>query len=143
MSTFMANANSIERKWYIIDAAGKPLGRTAATAAMLLRGKHKPTFTPHVDGGDFVIIINAEKAVLTGKKLEQKYYRHHSGWIGGLKEVQYSRLMSERPQMAMELAVKGMLAKNSLGRDQLTRLRVYAGSEHRHEAQKPEAWTQE
>ena len=143
MSTTLAKKDTVVRKWYVLDAAGKPLGRTATKAATLLRGKHKADYTPNVDCGDFVIIINADKAVLTGKKLSQKYYRHHSGWIGGLKEVQYSRLMSERPQMAMELAVKGMLAKNSLGRDQLTRLRVYAGSEHRHEAQKPEAWTQE
>ena len=143
MSTTLAKKDTVVRKWYVLDAAGKPLGRTATKAATLLRGKHKADYTPNVDCGDFVIIINADKAVLTGKKLSQKYYRHHSGWIGGLKEVQYSRLMYERPQMAMELAVKGMLAKNSLGRDQLTRLRVYAGSEHRHEAQKPEAWTQE
>ncbi len=143
MSTTLAKKDTVVRKWYVLDAAGKPLGRTATKAATLLRGKHKADYTPNVDCGDFVIIINADKAVLTGKKLSQKYYRHHSGWIGGLKEVQYSKLMAERPQMAMELAVKGMLAKNSLGRDQMTRLRVYAGSEHKHEAQKPEAWTQE
>ena len=140
MSTFMANANSIERKWYIIDAAGKPLGRTAATAAMLLRGKHKPTFTPHVDGGDFVIIINAEKAVLTGKKLEQKYYRHHTGWVGGLKEVQYRTMMAEQPELAMQLAVKGMLPKNSIGRQSATRLKIFKGAEHKHAAQMPVAW---
>lgn len=140
MSTFMANANSIERKWYIIDAAGKPLGRTAATAAMLLRGKHKPTFTPHVDGGDFVIIINAEKAVLTGKKLEQKYYRHHTGWVGGLKEVQYRTMMAEKPELAMKLAVKGMLPKNSIGRQSATRLKIFKGAEHKHAAQMPVAW---
>ena len=140
MSTFMANANSIERKWYIIDAAGKPLGRTAATAAMLLRGKHKPTFTPHVDGGDFVIIINAEKAVLTGKKLEQKYYRHHTGWVGGLKEVQYRTIMAEKPELAMQLAVKGMLPKNSIGRQSATRLKIFKGAEHKHAAQMPVAW---
>ena len=140
MSTFMANANSIERKWYIIDAAGKPLGRTAATAAMLLRGKHKPTFTPHVDGGDFVIIINAEKAVLTGKKLEQKYYRHHTGWVGGLKEVQYRTMMAEKPELAMQLAVKGMLPKNSIGRQSATRLKIFTGAEHKHAAQMPVAW---
>ncbi|HIV62302.1 MAG TPA: 50S ribosomal protein L13 [Candidatus Butyricicoccus avistercoris] len=140
MSTFMANANSIERKWYIIDAAGKPLGRTAATAAMLLRGKHKPTFTPHVDGGDFVIIINAEKAVLTGKKLEQKYYRHHTGWVGGLKEVQYRTMMAEKPELAMQLAVKGMLPKNSIGRQSATRLKIFKGAEHKHAAQMPVAW---
>lgn len=140
MSTFMAKAETTERKWYVLDAAGKPLGRTAATAAMLLRGKHKPEFTPHVDGGDFVIIINADKAVLTGKKLEQKYYRHHTGWVGGLKEVQYRTLMSEKPEVAMQLAVKGMLPKNSIGRQSATRLKVCRGAEHNHAAQKPEVW---
>ena len=137
MSTFMAKAENVERKWYVLDAAGKPLGRTAATAAMLLRGKHKTTFTPHVDCGDFVIIVNADKAVLTGKKLTQKYYRHHTGWVGGLKEVQYKTLMAEKPEFAMQLAVKGMLPKNTLGRKQLTKLKVYAGPEHPHAAQKP------
>ena len=140
MSTFMANKGNIVRKWYILDAAGKPLGKTAAAAATLLRGKHKPEFTPHVDGGDFVIIINAEKAVLTGKKLEQKYYRHHTGWVGGLKEVQYRTLMAEKPEMAMQLAVKGMLPKNSIGRQSATRLKVFAGENHNHQAQKPENW---
>jgi large subunit ribosomal protein L13 len=140
MSTFMAKAETTERKWYVLDAAGKPLGRTAATAAMLLRGKHKTTFTPNVDGGDFVIIINAGKAILTGKKLEQKYYRRHSGWIGGLKEIQYSNLMADRPELAMELAVKGMLPKNSIGRASATRLKIYAGAEHSNAAQKPEVW---
>jgi len=143
MSTTLAKKETVSRKWYILDAAGKPLGRTAATAAVLLRGKHKTDFTPNVDCGDFVIILNASQAVLTGRKLERKYYRHHSGWIGGLKEVQYSRLMAERPEFAMELAVKGMLPKNTLGASALTRLRVYAGAEHNHQAQKPEAWTQE
>ncbi len=140
MSTFIAKAETTDRKWYVLDAAGKPLGRTAATAAMLLRGKHKPEFTPHVDGGDFVIIINAEKAVLTGKKLEQKYYRHHSGWVGGLKEVQYRTLMAEKPEMAMQLAVKGMLPKNSIGRQSATRLKIFKGAEHNHVAQMPEVW---
>lgn len=140
MSTFMAKAENVDRKWYVLDAAGKPLGRTAAIAAHLLRGKHKPQFTPHVDGGDFVIIINAEQAVLTGKKLEQKYYRHHTGWVGGLKEVQYRTMMSEKPELAMQLAVKGMLPKNSIGRQSATRLKIYRGSEHNHAAQKPEAW---
>ncbi len=140
MSTFMAKAENVERKWYVLDAAGKPLGRTAATAAMLLRGKHKASFTPHVDCGDFVVIVNADKAVLTGKKLTQKYYRRHTGWVGGLKEVQYKTLMSERPEFAMQLAVKGMLPKNSIGRHSATRLKVYAGGEHRHQAQKPENW---
>ena len=137
MSTFMAKAENVERKWYVLDAAGKPLGRTAATAAMLLRGKHKTTFTPHVDCGDFVIIVNADKAVLTGKKLTQKYYRHHTGWVGGLKEVQYKTLMAEKPEFAMQLAVKGMLPKNTLGRAQGMKLKVYAGPEHPHMAQKP------
>ncbi|MBR5381600.1 MAG: 50S ribosomal protein L13 [Oscillospiraceae bacterium] len=143
MSTTLAKKETVSRKWYVLDAAGKPLGRTAATAAVLLRGKHKPDYTPNVDCGDFVVIINASQAVLTGNKLQQKYYRRHSGWIGGLKEVKYDRLMAERPELAMELAVKGMLAKNSLGRDAFGRLHVYAGAEHKHEAQKPEAWTQE
>ena len=143
MSTTLAKKETVSRKWYVLDAAGKPLGRTAVKAATLLRGKHKVDYTPNVDCGDFVIIINASKAVLTGNKLTDKYYRHHSGWIGGLKEVQYKKMMAERPEFAMTLAVKGMLAKNSLGRDQLTRLRVYAGEEHKHEAQKPVAWEQE
>ena len=143
MSTTLAKKETVSRKWYVIDAAGKPLGRTAVKAATLLRGKHKVDYTPNVDCGDFVIVINADKAILTGNKLTEKYYRHHSGWIGGLKEVQYKKLMNERPELAMQLAIKGMLAKNSLGRDQLTRLRVYAGAEHKHEAQKPEAWTEE
>lgn len=143
MSTTLAKKETVSRKWYVLDAAGKPLGRTAVQAATLLRGKHKTDYTPNVDCGDFVIIVNAGEAVLTGNKLVDKYYRHHSGWIGGLKEVQYKKLMAEKPEKAMELAVKGMLAKNSLGRDQLTRLHVYAGAEHKHEAQKPEAWTQE
>ena len=138
MSTFMAKAETVERKWYVLDAAGKPLGRTAATAAMLLRGKHKAEFTPHVDCGDFVIVINADKAVLTGKKLTQKYYRHHTGWVGGLKEVQYKTLMHEKPEFAMQLAVKGMLPKNSIGRQSATRLKVYSGDSHNHQAQKPE-----
>lgn len=140
MSTYMANAATVTRKWYILDAAGKPLGKTAAQAADLLRGKLKPTYTPHVDCGDFVIVINAEKAVLTGKKLEQKYYYTHSGYIGGLKATQYKRLMEEKPELAMRLAVRGMLQKNSLARTQLTRLKVFRGEEHVHQAQKPEVW---
>ena len=140
MSTFMAKAETIERKWYVIDAAGKPMGRTAVAAANILRGKHRPEFTPHVDCGEFVIIINADKAVLTGKKLEQKYYQRHSGYIGGLKEVQYKKLMATKPELAMELAVKGMLPHNTIGAKSLTRLKVYAGAEHKHEAQKPEAY---
>ena len=143
MSTTLAKKETVSRKWYILDAAGKPMGRTAAQAAVLLRGKHKPDYTPNVDCGDFVIIINADKAVLTGKKLEQKYYRTHSGWVGGLKETQYKRIMAERPEFAMQLAVKGMLAKNKLSRSAMTRLHIYKGNEHKHAAQKPEAWTQE
>ena len=137
MSTFMAKAETIERKWYIIDAANKPLGRTAVKAAEILRGKHRPEFTPHVDCGEFVIIINADKAVLTGNKLEDKYYHHHSGYIGGLKSIQYKKLMATRPEMAMELAVKGMLPHNVLGAKAFTRLKVYAGADHKHAAQKP------
>ena len=137
MSTFMANANNIERRWFVIDAAGKPLGRTAVKAANILRGKHRPEFTPHADCGEFVIIVNASKAVLTGKKLEQKYYRHHSGYIGGLKEIQYKSLMNTRPEKAMELAVKGMLPHNSIGAKSFTRLHVYAGEKHDNAAQQP------
>ena len=139
--TTMAKKENVERKWYVLDAAGKPLGRTAVIAANLLRGKLKTDFTPNVDCGDFVIIVNCSKAVLTGKKLEKKKYQHHTGWIGGLKEVKYSTLMQERPEFAMELAVKGMLPKNSIGRAAMTRLKLYAGPEHNNAAQKPEAWT--
>lgn len=137
MSTFMAKAETIERKWYVIDAAGQPLGKTAVKAADILRGKHRPEFTPHVDCGEFVIIINAAKAVLTGKKLEQKNYYHHSGYIGGLKTVSYKKLMAEKPEFAMQLAVKGMLPHNSIGDKSITRLHVYAGDTHEHAAQKP------
>ena len=140
MSTYMAKAGQVDRKWYILDAAGKPLGKTAATAATLLRGKHKPEYTPHADCGDFVIIINAEKAVLTGKKLEQKYYRRHSGWIGGLKETKYRLLMQQKPELAMQLAVRGMLPRNIITKDSLSRLHIYRGAEHPHTAQKPETW---
>ena len=138
MSTFMANANNIERRWFVIDAAGQPLGKTAVKAANILRGKHRPEFTPHADCGEFVIIINASKAVLTGRKLEQKYYRHHSGYIGGLKEVQYKTLMATKPEKAMELAVKGMLPHNQIGTKSFMRLKVYRGPEHAQQAQKPE-----
>ena len=141
MSTFMANKANIERKWYILDAAGKPLGKTAVQAADLLRGKNKPTFTPNADCGDHVIIINAGKAVLTGKKGEQKFYRHHSGWVGGLKETPYRILMQEKPELAMRVAVRGMMPRNIVTKDSLTRLKVYRGAEHKHAAQKPEAWT--
>ena len=143
MSTFMANKGNIERKWYILDAAGKPLGKTATVAATLLRGKHKPEYTPHADCGDFVIVINAEKAVLTGKKLDQKYYRTHSGYVGGLKETKYRKLMQDKPELAMKLAVRGMLPKNIISKDSLTRLKIYRGGEHEHAAQKPEIWAAE
>ena len=143
MSTTLARKETVTRKWYILDAAGVPLGRTAAQAANLLRGKHKPDYTPNVDCGDFVIIINAGQAVLTGNKLEQKYYRRHSGWVGGLKEIQYKRLMQIRPEFAMTHAVKGMMAKNTLDRGALKRLRVFKEAEHKHAAQKPVAWTQQ
>ena len=140
MSTFMANKGNVERKWYILDAAGKPLGKTATVAATLLKGKHKPEYTPHVDCGDYVIIVNAEKAVLTGKKLDQKFYRTHSGYVGGLKETKYRKLMAERPELAMRLAVRGMLPRNIITKDSLTRLKVFRGPEHIHAAQKPEPW---
>ena len=137
MSTFMAKKETISRKWYVIDAAGKPLGRTAVVAANILRGKHRPEFTPHVDCGEFVIIINADKAVLTGKKLDQKVYYRHSGYIGGLKEVVYRKLMAEKPEFAMTKAVKGMLPHNSIGDKAITRLKVFAGPTHNHAAQQP------
>ena len=137
MSTFMAKAETIERKWYVIDAADKPLGRTAVTAANILRGKHRPEFTPHVDCGEFVIIINAEKAILTGKKLDQKIYYHHTGYVGGLKETKYRKLLAEKPEFAIRRAVVGMLPKGPLGRQMAKKLKVYAGPNHDHAAQKP------
>ena len=140
MSTTMLNSQTVARKWYVIDAAGKPLGKTAALAADLLRGKLKVDYTPHVDCGDYVIVINAEKAVLTGKKLEQKYYRTHSGYPGGLKETRYDRLMKQKPELAMQLAVRGMLPRNIITKDSLSRLHIYRGAEHPHTAQKPETW---
>ena len=143
MSTYMAKPETVQRSWYIIDAAGKPLGKTAVTAANILRGKHRPEFTPHVDCGECVIIINGAQAVLTGKKRDQKFYRTHSGYIGGLKETQAKIMMANKPEYAMYLAVKGMLPHNTLGAQELTRLRVYKDAEHVHEAQKPEAWTGE
>ena len=143
MSTTLAKKETVQRNWYVLDAADKPLGRTAVIAANLLRGKLKPDFTPNVDCGDYVIIVNVDKAVLTGKKLDQKKYQHHTGWIGNLKEVKYRTLMQERPEFAMELAVKGMLPKNTLGRAAMTRLKLYKGAEHNNEAQKPIAWTQD
>jgi large subunit ribosomal protein L13 len=139
----MANKGNIERKWYILDAAGKPLGKTATVAATLLRGKHKPEYTPHADCGDFVIVINAEKAVLTGKKLDQKFYRTHSGYVGGLKETKYRHLMQDKPELAMKLAVRGMMPRNTITKDSLTRLKVFRGPEHIHAAQKPELWAAE
>ena len=141
MSTTLLKKETLERKWYIIDAAGKPLGRTAVIAANILRGKHKADFTPNVDCGDFVIVINTDKAVLTGKKLDQKKYYRVSGWIGGLKETKARDMMNNRSDFAMEVAVKGMLPKNTLGKNALTRLHLYKGAEHNHAAQKPEAWT--
>ena len=140
MSTTLVRKEDVQRKWYIVDAANQPMGRTAVTVANILRGKVKADFTPNVDCGDYVIVLNADKAILTGKKLDQKYYRHHSGWIGGLKETKYKTLMAERPEFAMELAVKGMLPKNTIGRAALGRLKVFKGTEHPHAAQKPEAW---
>ena len=138
--TYSAKANEIDRKWYIIDAAGKPVGRVATEAAKLLRGKHKPTFTPNIDTGDHVIVINCKDAILTGHKLDQKYYRHHSEYIGGMKETVARDMMNTKPEKAMYLAIKGMLPKNSLGRKTISKLRVYAGSEHEQTAQKPEVW---
>lgn len=142
MSTFIPKADEIKRDWYVLDAAGKPLGRTAAMAAVLLRGKHKPIFIPHVDCGDHVVIINAEQAVLTGNKAEKKFYRHHSGWVGGLKEVKYGILMKNNPEKAMMLAIKGMLPDNTLGRKALTRVRIYRDAEHQHAAQQPKVWSE-
>ena len=139
MSTYMPKAGDITRKWYVIDAAGKPLGKVAAKAAELLRGKHKPTFAPHADCGDHVIVINADKIVLTGKKLDQKMYYHHTGYIGNMKKVKHSTLLANKPEFVMTKAIKGMLPDTVIGRNALTRLRVYAGAEHAQAAQKPEA----
>ena len=137
MSTFMATKGNIERKWYVIDAAGKPMGETAVAAADLLRGKRKVTYTPHADCGDNVIIINASKAILTGNKMEQKYYRTHSGWIGGLKETKYRILMQEKPETAMRVAVRGMMPRNTVCKDSLKRLHIYADANYEQQAQKP------
>lgn len=137
MKTYMANAQTVERKWYVVDAAGLPLGRVASKVAAVLRGKNKPTYTPNVDCGDFVIVVNSDKIVLTGKKTEDKFYRYHTGYIGGLKEIQYKKLMAEKPEFAVYKAVKGMLPKNTLGAKMLKKLRVYAGAEHDHQAQCP------
>ena len=138
MSTYMPKSGEIDRKWYVLDAAGKPLGRVAAQAAALLRGKHKPTFTPNVDCGDFVVVINCDQAVLTGKKAEQKFHITHSLYIGGLKKVQYKKLMAENSNLAMTYAIKGMIPSNTIGAKALTRLHCYKGAEHAHAAQKPE-----
>ena len=139
-TTYSPKMAEIERKWYIIDAANKPLGRVATEAAKLLRGKHKPTYTPNIDTGDHVIILNAKDVILTGNKLYNKIYRHHSGYIGGMKETPARVMLEKNPEKAMTLAIKGMLPHNSLGRAQLKKLRVYAGSEHENQAQKPEVW---
>ena len=141
MSTYMPKAGQIDRKWYVIDAAGKPLGRVGAQAAVLLRGKHKTIFAPHVDCGDHVIIINCKDAVLTGNKLQNKIYYRHTPYVGHLKEVKYATLMRTNPEKAMELAVKRMIPDTTIGREALTRLRLYAGAEHKHAAQKPADWT--
>ena len=138
MKTYMAHAETVERKWYVVDAEGITLGRLATRVASVLRGKHKPTYTPNVDTGDFVIVINTDKVVLTGNKLEDKMYRYHTGYIGNLKEIPYKKLMAEKSDLAVYEAVKGMLPKNSLGRQMLKKLRVYKGAEHNHSAQKPE-----
>ncbi len=143
MSTTMVTKETVTRKWYVLDAAGKPLGKTAAIAADLLRGKLKTDYTPHIDCGDYVIIINAKDAVLTGKKLEQKYYRTHSGYPGGLHETKYRLLMQDKPELAMKLAIRGMMPRNIITKDSLSRLKIYRGAEHVHAAQKPESWTQE
>jgi len=138
MKSYMAKAESIQRKWYVIDAEGKPLGRLATEIARILRGKHKPTYTPHMDAGDHVIVLNCEKVLVTGNKATQKIYRHHSGHIGGLKEVAFKDLIQRKPDRVIYQAVKGMLPKNSLGRAMIRKLRIYSGTEHNHEAQKPE-----
>lgn len=137
MKTYMAKPAEVERKWYVVDATDMVLGRLASQVAMVLRGKNKPTFTPNVDTGDYVIIINADKVRLTGKKLEKKCYRYHTGYIGGLKEVQYKKLMAEKPEFVVYKAVKGMLPKNAIGRTMIKKLHVYAGNEHNHQAQQP------
>ena len=139
-TTHSVKKSEIERKWYVLDAANKPLGRVATEAAKLLRGKHKPTYTPNMDAGDHVIILNASEAIFTGKKLDQKIYRHHSGYIGGMKETTARVMMEKNPEKAMMLAIKGMLPKNSLGRQMIKKVRIYAGSEHENAAQKPEIW---
>ena len=138
MNSFMANPAKVERKWYVVDATGYTLGRLASEVAKVLRGKNKPIFTPHIDTGDYVIIVNAEKIKVTGKKLDQKIYYHHSGYVGGLKQTKYRKLMAEKPEFAVKHAILGMMPKGPLGRQMARKLRVYAGAEHEHEAQKPE-----
>ena len=141
MKTYMANPDKIERKWYVVDAEGQTLGRLAAEVAKVLRGKNKPEFTPHIDTGDNVIVINAEKIKVTGKKLDQKVYYHHSDYVGGMKETTLREMMAKKPEQVIELAVKGMLPKGPLGRTMIQKLHVYAGAEHAHQAQKPEVLT--
>lgn len=141
MNTFMASPATIERKWYVVDAEGKTLGRLASEIARILRGKNKPIFTPHMDTGDYVIVVNAAKVKVTGKKLKQKIYYHHSGYVGGMKETTLKEMLAKKPERVMELAVKGMLPKGPLGRQMYKKLFVYAGPEHKHEAQKPEVLT--
>ena len=143
MNTYMAKAADVQRKWYVVDAEGVVLGRLASQVAAILRGKNKPVYTPHVDTGDYVIILNADKVVLTGKKLDQKYYRTHSGYVGGLKETKYRKLMQDKPELAMKLAVRGMMPRNIITKDSLTRLKIFRGPEHIHAAQKPELWAAE
>ena len=141
MNTYMANAQTVERKWYVVDAEGMVLGRLASQVANILRGKHKPIYTPHVDTGDYVIVVNADKIILTGKKLDQKIYYHHSGYVGGLKETKYRNLMADKPEFALRHAVVGMLPKSPLGRRMATKMHVYSGAEHEHAAQQPEVLT--
>ncbi len=139
-TTYMAKPKEVDRKWYTVDATNKPLGRLASEIAQVLRGKHKPVFTPHVDTGDYVIVLNADRVLLTGKKLTQKHHYNHSGYPGGLKAVNYETLLKEKPEKAIEVAVKGMLPKNRLGRNMIKKLKVYAGEDHPHQAQQPEHW---
>ena len=141
MKTYMANPDKIERKWYVVDAEGQTLGRLSAEIAKVLRGKNKPVFTPHIDTGDYVIVVNASKVKVTGKKLDQKVYYHHSDYVGGMKETTLREMMAKKPEAVIELAVKGMLPKGPLGRSMIKKLHVYAGAEHAHEAQKPEVLT--
>lgn len=141
MKTFMASPATIDRKWYVVDATGMTLGRLAAEVASVLRGKNKPIFTPHMDTGDYVIVINAEKVKVTGRKLDQKVYYHHSAYVGGMKETTLREMLNNKPEAVIEHAVKGMLPKGPLGREMFTKLHVYAGPEHKHEAQKPEVLT--